>query len=259
MSAQEMPASASSSTSLSVITGIFEAILGVAAALALALLLFPTKQFVSISNYLQNLTAFAGAVVFCYLYLRHEGGPGLLWAAGAFAVGGLANIAWYAAVFFGVGSMTFPGLFAMGFVAAILLLSTWAAATSWYVSPLGDDSRTSAQAQDPATPWKTLAKAATGNASRQSEAMVRCRRVVRGDARWHDLPSDSQGQPEVTTAEPNDQDAAADFHGAKALTTKAWHLTDRMVTSSLGATLMRKKLILGFESAASAFPVACCE
>jgi len=124
MSAQEMPASASSSTSLSVITGVFEAILGVAAALALALLLFPSQQYVSFSNYLQILTAFAGAAVFCYLYLRHEGGPGLLWAAGAFAVWGLANIAWYAAVFFGVGTMTFPGLIDMGFVAAILLLSS---------------------------------------------------------------------------------------------------------------------------------------
>jgi hypothetical protein len=124
MSAQEMPTSASSSSSLSVISGIFEGILGVAAALALALLLFPSKQYVSLSNYLQILTAFAGAAVFCYLYLRHEGGPGLLWAAGAFAVWGLANIAWYAAVFFGVGTVTFPGLIDMGFIAAILLLSS---------------------------------------------------------------------------------------------------------------------------------------
>ena len=124
MSAQATPASASSSTSLSVITGVFEAILGVAAALALALLLFPEKQFVSLSNYLQILTAFAGAAVFCYLSLRHGGGPGLLWAAGAFASGALSNIAWYAAVFFGVGTFTFPSLIDMGFVAAILLLSS---------------------------------------------------------------------------------------------------------------------------------------
>lgn len=45
--------------------------------------------------------------------------------------------------------------------AAILLVSTWTAASSWHVSPRGDDNRTSSQALDPATPWKSLAKAAT--------------------------------------------------------------------------------------------------
>jgi hypothetical protein len=124
MSAQATPTSAVSSTSLSVITGIFEAILGVTAALALALLFFSSQQYAALSNYLQIFTAFVGAAVFCYLCLRHEGGPGLLWAAGAFALWGMANVAWSAAVFFGVGTMTFPGFVDMGFVAAILLLSS---------------------------------------------------------------------------------------------------------------------------------------
>ncbi|MGB8220829.1 MAG: hypothetical protein WCE46_10655 [Methanoregula sp.] len=124
MSAQATPPSASHDTPLSVISGFFGGFLGVAAALALALLLLPSKQYVSLSNYLQILAAFAGAAVFCYCYLRHEGGPGLLWAAGAFALWGIVNVAWYAAVFFGAGTFSFPSLIDMGFVAAILLLSS---------------------------------------------------------------------------------------------------------------------------------------
>jgi hypothetical protein len=95
-----------------------------AAALAIALLIIPSKQYVSLSNYLQILAAFSGAAVFCYYYLRHEGGPGLLWAAGAYALWGIVNVAWYAVVLFGAGTFTFPSLIDMGFVAAILLLSS---------------------------------------------------------------------------------------------------------------------------------------
>jgi hypothetical protein len=124
MSAQATLPSASHDTTLSVISGLFGGFLGVAAALALALLLIPSKQYVSLSNYLQILAVFAGAAVFCYYYLRHEGEPGLLWAAGAFTLWGIANVAWYAAVFFGAGTFTFPSLIDMGFVAAILFLSS---------------------------------------------------------------------------------------------------------------------------------------
>ena len=124
MSAQATPPSASHDTTLSVISGLFGGFLGVAAALALALIIIPSKQYVSLSNYLQILAAFAGAAAFCYCYLRHEGGPGLLWGAGAFALWGIANIARYAVVFFGAGTFTFPSLIDMGFVAAILLLSS---------------------------------------------------------------------------------------------------------------------------------------
>lgn len=106
------------------ISGIFGGFLGIAAALAIALLLFPSTQYAALSNDLQIIVAFAGAAVLCYFSLRHAGGPGLLWAAGGFALWGLANIAWYAAVFFGAGSFSFPGLVDIGFVAAILVLSS---------------------------------------------------------------------------------------------------------------------------------------
>src|SRR5208337_4714277 len=51
-------------------------------------------------------------------------GTGMLYAAGAFALCGGANIEWYAAVLTGAGTFTFPGLIDMGFVASILLLSS---------------------------------------------------------------------------------------------------------------------------------------
>jgi len=121
MSAQETP---DRDSTISVISGLFGGFLGIAAALSLALVIVPSGQFLSLSNYLQILAAFSGAVVFCYYYLRHGGGPGLLWAAGAFALWGIANVAWYAAVFFGVGTFTFPSLIDMGFIASILLLSS---------------------------------------------------------------------------------------------------------------------------------------
>ena len=106
------------------ISGIFGGFLGTAAALALALLFFPSKQYIALSNYLQILVAFAGAAVLCWYSLRQAGGPGLLWAAGAFALWGFANIAWYAAAFFGAINLSYPGLVDIGFVASILLLSS---------------------------------------------------------------------------------------------------------------------------------------
>ncbi|WP_292370772.1 hypothetical protein [Methanoregula sp. UBA64] len=111
-------------TAGSVISGIFGGFCGIAAALALALLMFPSAQYVTLSNYLQILVAFAGAAVFCWYYLRHEAGSGFLWAAAAFALWGAANIAWYAAVFFKIGTFPFPGPIDLGFVVAILLLSS---------------------------------------------------------------------------------------------------------------------------------------
>jgi hypothetical protein len=124
MSAQATPPPASHEPIPTVISGLFGGFLGVAAALALALLLIPSKQYLLLSNYLQIVTAFAGAAVFCYYYLRHGRGPGLLWAAGAFALWGTANVAWYAVVFFGAGTFSFPSLIDMGFIASILLLSS---------------------------------------------------------------------------------------------------------------------------------------
>jgi len=111
-------------TAGSAISGIFGGFCGIAAALALALLLFPSAQYTALSNYLQLLVAFMGAAVFCWYYLRHEAGPGFLWAAAAFALWAAANVAWYAAVFLGMGNFPFPGPIDLGFVVAILLLSS---------------------------------------------------------------------------------------------------------------------------------------
>jgi parallel beta-helix repeat protein len=46
-------------------------------------------------------------------------------------------------------------------IRTLLAAATAACATSWHVAPDGDDARSSAQAQNPATPWKTLAHAST--------------------------------------------------------------------------------------------------
>jgi len=109
---------------ISVLFGLFLVFLGIAAALALAFFIVPSSQYLSVSNYLQIITAFTGSAVFLWLYFRHGRGTGLLYATGAFALWGVADIAWYAAVLLGVGTITFPSLIDMGFVAAILLLSS---------------------------------------------------------------------------------------------------------------------------------------
>jgi hypothetical protein len=124
MSPQDTPASVSHDTTISVLSGLFGGFLGVAAALALALFIVPSGQYLSLSNYLQIIAAFAGAAAFLWLYFRHGRGSGLLYAAGAFAVWGVADCAWYAAVLLGAGTLSFPSLIDMGFVAAILLLSS---------------------------------------------------------------------------------------------------------------------------------------
>jgi len=96
-------------TAGSILSGIFGGFCGIAVALVLALLLFPSTQYLAISNYLQILTAFSGAAVFCWYYLRHEAGAGFLWAAAGFALWGIVNTAWYVAAMFGIGSSPVPG------------------------------------------------------------------------------------------------------------------------------------------------------
>jgi hypothetical protein len=105
-------------------SGLFGGFCGIAAALALALLFFPSQQYHTMSNYLQILVAFAGAAVFCWYYLRHEAGAGFLWAAAGFALWGIANVAWYATVFFKTWSFSFPGPLDLAFVIALLILAS---------------------------------------------------------------------------------------------------------------------------------------
>lgn len=108
----------------SAVSGIFGGFLGIAAAVALALLLFPSTQYAAVSNYLQIVVAFSGAVVLCYFYLREKGGNGLLWAAGAFAIWGISNAGWYAAAIFWAGTFTFPSPMDLGFAIALIVLSS---------------------------------------------------------------------------------------------------------------------------------------
>jgi len=111
-------------TAGSILSGIFGGFCGIAVALVLALLLFPSTQYLAISNYLQILTAFSGAAVFCWYYLRHEAGAGFLWAAAGFALWGIVNTAWYVAAMFGIGSSPFPGPVDLGFVVVLLILAS---------------------------------------------------------------------------------------------------------------------------------------
>lgn len=111
-------------TAGSILSGIFGGFCGIAVALVLALLLFPSMQYLAISNYLQILTAFSGAAVFCWYYLRHEAGTGFLWAAAGFALWGIVNTAWYVAAMFGIGSSPFPSPVDLGFVVVLLILAS---------------------------------------------------------------------------------------------------------------------------------------
>ncbi|MDD4484178.1 MAG: hypothetical protein PHD55_07420 [Methanoregula sp.] len=120
----DAPSPAGNRTAGSMLSGIFGGFLGIAVALALALLLFPSNQYLAVSNYLQILAAFSGAIVFCWYYLRHEAGSGFLWAAAGFALWGIANAAWYVAAMFGIGSSPFPGPVDLGFVVVLLILAS---------------------------------------------------------------------------------------------------------------------------------------
>jgi hypothetical protein len=105
------------------ITGFFSAILGVAVVLALAILFLPNQLYLAISNYLQIITAIAGAVVLLSFWFRYGRKEFLLWAAGAFALWGISNIAWYVNVLMGQRNAVFPSLIDIGIIASIVLLS----------------------------------------------------------------------------------------------------------------------------------------
>ena len=110
-------------TPIKVISWIFSAILGVAIALALGIILLPSGVFLAISNYLQVLTAFAGAVVFLFAYYRYGKPDCLLYAAGAFGLWGVSNIVWYVNTLLGRRNEVFPGLIDIGMIAAIFILT----------------------------------------------------------------------------------------------------------------------------------------
>lgn len=105
------------------ITGFFWASLAASAVLALMILILPDKVFLSISNYLQILAAVAAALVFLLFWYRERRPDYLLYAAGAFGLWGLSNIAWYVNILMGLRNEVFPSLIDMGMIASIFVLS----------------------------------------------------------------------------------------------------------------------------------------
>ncbi|MFA5331247.1 MAG: hypothetical protein WC342_02605 [Methanoregula sp.] len=106
------------------ISGLFGAFAGIAVALALALLIFPSPEYLAMSYYLQLVTAFAGAGAICLLYFRYGRNTGMLYGAGAFALWGLSNVAWYFTGLDGGKAWVFPSLIDMGIVASIIILTS---------------------------------------------------------------------------------------------------------------------------------------
>lgn len=105
------------------VTGFFWTILGVAVVLALTILFLPNQLYLAISNYLQILTAIAGAIVLLSAWFRYGRQEYLLWAAGAFALWGISNIAWYMNVLMGLRNAVFPSLIDIGIIASIFVLA----------------------------------------------------------------------------------------------------------------------------------------
>lgn len=106
------------------ISGIFGALLGIAVALALAVLIVPSQEYLTLSNDLQLIAAFAGAAAFLVLWFRYGRNTGMLYAAVAFGLWGVSNIAWYVTVLNGGREWVFPSLIDMGIVASIIILTS---------------------------------------------------------------------------------------------------------------------------------------
>jgi len=106
-----------------IISGFFCAILAISVLLALMVVVLSGDTFLAYSNYLQILTAFAGALVFLYAY-NHMNRPSyLLYAAGGFALWGASNTAWYILFLIGMRPGVFPGLVDIGIIASIFVLT----------------------------------------------------------------------------------------------------------------------------------------
>jgi hypothetical protein len=123
MNTPEFPARLRDRPALNLITGFFWTVLGAAVVLALMILLLPDTVFLAISNYLQIIAAIAAALVFLFFWYRDGGPEYLLYAAGAFLLWGISNIAWYVNIVMGLRNAVFPSLIDMGMIASIFVLS----------------------------------------------------------------------------------------------------------------------------------------
>jgi len=104
------------------IAGVFWIFLAAAVMLGLLILLLPHQVFLAISNYLQILAALAGALALYFVYIRCSCHNVLPYAAGALALWGISDIAWYINVAVGLRAEVFPSLIDMGIIASILVL-----------------------------------------------------------------------------------------------------------------------------------------
>jgi hypothetical protein len=123
MTVPVVPTTSSPDTLLQIITGIFCAILGIAAVLTLAIVFLSSGVFLAVSNYLQIITAMAAALACVYLYYRFGRQDYLLYTAGAFALWGAVNIVWWVNILLGRRNAVFPGLIDIGMIVTIFLLT----------------------------------------------------------------------------------------------------------------------------------------
>jgi hypothetical protein len=117
-------------------TWIFRVFFAAAVLLILTILILPDQVFLAISNYLQIITAVAGALVFLFLWHRYSRKDFFLYAAGAFGFWGIENILWYVNILLGQRNILFPSMIDLGMIAAIVILS----AAFWIGFPRKDTS-----------------------------------------------------------------------------------------------------------------------
>lgn len=104
-------------------TALFWTIFGIAFVLALTILLVPYDTYLMISNYLQIITAVVGAAALVAAWFRYGKQELLLVSAGALALWGLANIAWYVSVLMGQRAAVFPSAIDAGIIVSIVILA----------------------------------------------------------------------------------------------------------------------------------------
>ena len=101
----------------------FIAVIAAAIVLALLIVILPSNIFLALSNYLQIIVAFAGALVLLCAWHRAGRQRALLWAGAGFGIWGLANSAWYVTAFLGFRNEVFPSAIDIGLILGLLLLA----------------------------------------------------------------------------------------------------------------------------------------
>jgi hypothetical protein len=105
------------------LSGIFSGITGLALILAILIVVLPGNVFLALSNYLQIITAFAGAAVLTYLWTQSRNRTYFLSAGAGFFLWGLSNTGWYVNALMGLRSQSFPGIFDLGMILAIVIMA----------------------------------------------------------------------------------------------------------------------------------------